>query len=161
MTIHTSMVPHQTKEEFDDTDRAEIHRIISELRHDYLERHTEALTAYNKAEREAIYADVRCDTLKKFLPVYDSLSRALAQTPADDPARKGLEGIMNQYNTALNQLGVTAIEAVGQPFDANRHNAVMHIEDDAYGEGVVVEEFEKGFCIGDRVLRYSVVKVAN
>ena len=62
-------------------------------------------------EREAIYADVRCDTLKKFLPVYDSLSRALAQTPADDPARKGLEGIMNQYNTALNQLGVTAIEA--------------------------------------------------
>ena len=112
-------------------------------------------------EREAIYADVRCDTLKKFLPVYDSLSRALAQTPADDPARKGLEGIMNQYNTALNQLGVSEIEAVGKPFDANRHNAVMHIEDDAYGEGVVVEEFEKGFCIGDRVLRYSVVKVAN
>ena len=104
---------------------------------------------------------LRCETLKKFLPVYDSLSRALAQTPDDDPARKGLEGIMNQYNTALNQLGVTAIEAVGQPFDANRHNAVMHIEDDAYGEGVVVEEFEKGFCIGDRVLRYSVVKVAN
>ena len=93
--------------------------------------------------------------------MYDSLSRALAQTPADDPARKGLEGIMNQYNAALSQLGVTAIEAVGQPFDANRHNAVMHIEDDAYGEGVVVEEFEKGFCIGDRVLRYSVVKVAN
>ena len=112
-------------------------------------------------EREAIYADVRCDTLKKFLPVYDSLSRALTQTPADDPARKGLEGIRNQYNAALSQLGVTAIEAVGQPFDANRHNAVMHIEDDAYGEGVVVEEFEKGFCIGDRVLRYSVVKVAN
>ena len=82
-------------------------------------------------------------------------------TPADDPARKGIEGIMNQYHTALNQLGVSEIEAVGKPFDANRHNAVMHIEDDAYGEGVVVEEFEKGFCIGDRVLRYSVVKVAN
>lgn len=112
-------------------------------------------------ERENIYADVRCETLKKFLPVYDSLSRALAQTPADDPARKGIEGIMNQYHTALNQLGVSEIEAVGKPFDANRHNAVMHIEDDAYGEGVVVEEFEKGFCIGDRVLRYSVVKVAN
>ena len=112
-------------------------------------------------ERENIYADVRCETLKKFLPVYDSLSRALTQTPEDDPARKGIEGIMNQYHTALDQLGVSEIEAVGQPFDANRHNAVMHIEDDAYGEGVVVEEFEKGFCIGDRVLRYSVVKVAN
>ena len=107
-------------------------------------------------ERENIYADVRCETLKKFLPVYDSLSRALEQTPDDDPARKGI-----QYHTALNQLGVSEIEAVGKPFDANRHNAVMHIEDDAYGEGVVVEEFEKGFCIGDRVLRYSVVKVAN
>ena len=112
-------------------------------------------------EREAIYADVRCDTLKKFLPVYDSLSRALAQTPADDPARKGLEGIMNQYNTALNQLGVSEIEAVGQPFDANRHNAVMHIEDESLGENVIAEVFQKGFKVGERVLRYSVVKVAN
>ena len=112
-------------------------------------------------EREAIYADVRCDTLKKFLPVYDSLSRALAQTPADDPARKGLEGIMNQYNTALNQLGVTAIEAVGQPFDANRHNAVMHIEDETLGENVVEQVLQKGYRIGERVVRYAMVQVAN
>ena len=112
-------------------------------------------------EREAIYADVRCDTLKKFLPVYDSLSRALAQTPADDPARKGLEGIMNQYNTALNQLGVTAIEAVGQPFDANRHNAVMHIEDETYGESVVAQVFQAGFMLGDKVIRHAIVQVAN
>ena len=112
-------------------------------------------------EREAIYADVRCDTLKKFLPVYDSLSRALAQTPADDPARKGLEGIMNQYNTALNQLGVTAIEAVGQPFDANRHNAVMHIDDESLAENTVAEVFRKGYQMGDRVVRFAMVKVAN
>ena len=112
-------------------------------------------------EREAIYADVRCDTLKKFLPVYDSLSRALAQTPADDPARKGLEGIMNQYNTALNQLGVTAIEAVGQPFDANRHNAVMHMEDEAFGENIVAEVFQAGFKLGEKVIRHALVKVAN
>ena len=112
-------------------------------------------------EREAIYADVRCDTLKKFLPVYDSLSRALAQTPADDPARKGLEGIMNQYNTALNQLGVTAIEAVGQPFDANRHNAVMHIDDENLAENTVAEVFRKGYQMGDKVVRFAMVKVAN
>ena len=112
-------------------------------------------------EREAIYADVRCDTLKKFLPVYDSLSRALAQTPDDDPARKGLEGIMNQYNTALNQLGVTAIEAVGQPFDANRHNAVMHVERDDLGESVIAQVFQKGFAVGDRVIRFAMVQVAN
>lgn len=112
-------------------------------------------------ERENIYTDVRCETLKKFLPVYDSLSRALAQTPAEDAARKGLEMIMTQYETALSQLGVTMIEAAGQPFDANLHNAVMHVQDESVGESIVVEEFEKGFKVGDRVLRYSMVKVAN
>ncbi len=112
-------------------------------------------------ERENIYTDVRCETLKKFLPVYDSLSRALAQTPEDDACRKGLEMIMTQYEKSLEQLGVVMIEAVGQPFDANLHNAVMHIEDENYGENVIVEEFEKGFKIGDKILRYSMVKVAN
>lgn len=112
-------------------------------------------------ERENIYTDVRCETLKKFLPVYDSLSRALAQTPEDDACRKGLKMIMTQYEKSLEQLGVVMIEAVGQPFDANLHNAVMHIEDENYGENVIVEEFEKGFKIGDKILRYSMVKVAN
>ena len=112
-------------------------------------------------ERESLYTDVRAETLKKFLPVYDSLNRALTQTPEDDASRKGLEMIMQQYCTALEQLGVKPIEAVGKSFDANLHNAVMHIEDEAYGESEIVEEFEKGFAIGDKVLRYSVVKVAN
>ena len=112
-------------------------------------------------ERENIYTDVRCETLKKFLPVYDSLSRALAQTPEDDACRKGLEMIMTQYEKSLEQLGVKMIEAVGQPFDANLHNAVMHIEDENYGENIIVEEFEKGFQVGDKILRYSMVKVAN
>ena len=115
----------------------------------------------SQKEKENIYTDVRGETLKKFLPVYDSLSRALSQTAEEDPARKGLEMIMTQYENALNQLGVSLIDAVGQPFDANFHNAVMHVEDEAYGENVVVEEFEKGFKIGDKVLRHSVVKVAN
>ena len=115
----------------------------------------------SQKEKENIYTDVRGETLKKFLPVYDSLSRALTQTAEDDPARKGLEMIMTQYENALTQLGVSLIEAVGQPFDANFHNAVMHVEDESVGENIVVEEFEKGFKIGDKVLRYSVVKVAN
>lgn len=112
-------------------------------------------------ERESLYTDVRAETLKKFLPVYDSLNRALTQTPEDDASRKGLEMIMQQYASALEQLGVKPIEAVGKTFDANLHNAVMHIDDEAYGENEIVEEFEKGFAIGDKVLRYSVVKVAN
>ena len=115
----------------------------------------------SQREKENIYTDVRGETLKKFLPVYDSLWRALTQTAEDDPARKGLEMIMTQYENALSQLGVSLIEAVGQPFDANFHNAVMHVEDESVGENIVVEEFEKGFKIGDKVLRYSVVKVAN
>ena len=115
----------------------------------------------SQKEKENIYTDVRGETLKKFLPVYDSLWRALTQTAEDDPARKGLEMIMTQYENALTQLGVSLIEAVGQPFDANFHNAVMHVEDESVGENTVVEEFEKGFKIGDKVLRYSVVKVAN
>lgn len=115
----------------------------------------------SQKEKENIYTDVRGETLKKFLPVYDSLYRALMQTAEDDPARKGLEMIMTQYENALTQLGVSLIEAVGQPFDANYHNAVMHVEDESVGENIVVEEFEKGFKIGDKVLRYSVVKVAN
>ena len=115
----------------------------------------------SQKEKENIYTDVRGETLKKFLPVYDSLYRALMQTAEDDPARKGLEMIMTQYENALTQLGVSLIEAVGQPFDANFHNAVMHVEDESVGENIVVEEFEKGFKIGDKVLRYSVGKVAN
>ena len=115
----------------------------------------------SQKEKENIYTDVRGETLKKFLPVYDSLYRALMQTAEDDPGRRGLEMIMTQYENALTQLGVSLIEAVGQPFDANFHNAVMHVEDESVGENIVVEEFEKGFKIGDKVLRYSVVKVAN
>lgn len=88
----------------------------------------------SQKEKENIYTDVRGETLKKFLPVYDSLWRALTQTAEDDPSRKGLEMIMTQYENALTQLGVSLIEAVGQPFDANFHNAVMHVEDESVGE---------------------------
>ena len=112
-------------------------------------------------EKEQIYTDVRGETVKKLFPVYDSLTRALTQTAEDDPSRKGLEMIMAQFETALKGLNVSVIEAVGQPFDANLHNAVMHVEDESVGENIIVEEFEKGFKIGDKVLRYSVVKVAN
>ncbi len=115
----------------------------------------------SQKEKEGIYTDVRGETLKRFLPVFDSLTRALTTTPEDDPARKGLEMIMTQFETALTQLGVSQIEAVGKPFDANLHNAVMHVEDESVGENTIVEEFERGFKIGDKVLRYSVVKVAN
>ena len=114
-------------------------------------------------EKEGIYANAKIDTIKGMLPVYDNLERGLAQFGAedDDPHKKGLEMIFNQYKEALTRLGVTPIEAVGQKFDPNEHNAVMHMEDPEKGEGEIVQEFQKGFKMGDRVIRFSMVQVAN
>ena len=112
-------------------------------------------------ERDAIFTDVRADTITKFLPVYDNLLRAVAMTPEGDPGRKGIEMTLAQFETVLTKLGVTPIEALGKEFDPSVHNAVMHVEDDSVGENIVVEEFEKGFKLGEKVIRFSVVKVAN
>ena len=112
-------------------------------------------------EREAIFADVKCDTVTQFLPVYDNLQRAMAQATDDEAYKKGVEMIMTQLEEVLHKLGVEEIPAVGKPFDPTRHNAVMHIEDDNYGENEIVEEFAKGFMLGEKVIRFSVVKVAN
>ncbi len=112
-------------------------------------------------ERENIYADVRADTVTKFLPVYDNLARALAQETADTAYQKGVEMIMTQLRSILEKLSVREIPALGETFDPARHNAVMHVEDAAFGEGEIIEEFEKGFTMGEKVIRFSMVKVAN
>lgn len=114
-------------------------------------------------EKEGIYANAKIDTIKGMLPVYDNLERGLAQFGAedDDPHKKGLEMIFNQYKEALTRLGVTPIDCVGKKFDPERHNAVMHIEDESCGENTVVEVLQQGFMLGDKVLRFAIVKVAN
>lgn len=112
-------------------------------------------------ERDAIFADVRADTVLKFLPVYDNLVRAIAAMTEDDPGRKGVEMTLAQFETVLNKLGVTPIPALGETFDPAFHNAVMHVEDEEQEENVIIEEFEKGFKMGDKIIRFSMVKVAN
>ena len=114
-------------------------------------------------EKEHLYNDAKIDTIKGMLPVYDNLERGLAQFDAedDDPHKKGLEMIFNQYKEALTKLGVTPIDCVGKEFDPERHNAVMHIEDESCGENTVVEVLQQGFMLGDKVLRFAIVKVAN
>ncbi len=112
-------------------------------------------------EREAIYTDVRVDTVAKFLPVYDNLQRALATATADEAYKKGVEMTFNQLVEVFKKLGVEEIEAVGKSFDPNYHNAVMHVEDETKGESEIVEEFQKGFKVGEKVIRFSMVKVAN
>lgn len=112
-------------------------------------------------ERDAIFADVRADTVLKFLPVYDNLVRAIAAMTEEDPGRKGVEMTLAQFETVLNKLGVIPIPALGEAFDPELHNAVMHVEDEEQGENLIIEEFEKGFKMGDKVIRFSMVKVAN
>lgn len=116
----------------------------------------------SQKERESIYADVRADTVLKILPVFDNLERALKQETSDEAYRRGVEMTMTQLKDILSKLGVSEITAApGTAFDPQLHEAVMHVEDDSKGEGEVVEEFQKGFKLGDKVIRFSVVKVAN
>lgn len=112
-------------------------------------------------ERDNIYADVKADILTKLLPVFDNLDRALRHPTVDEAYRKGVEMTMNQFLEALKTLGVTPIEAVGATFDPALHNAVMHTEDPEHGEQEIVQEFQKGFKMGERVIRFSMVQVAN
>lgn len=113
-------------------------------------------------EKETLYQDAKADTIKEFLAVYDNLERAAAAPGGeDDPHKKGLEMIFTQYKELLKKLGVSEIEAQGQPFDPERHAAVMHVDDGNLGENEVAQVFQAGFVLGDRVIRHAVVQVAN
>ncbi len=114
-------------------------------------------------EMDARYSDAKGDVLKGLLPVLDNFGRALA---ADIPEsckayREGVEMIFQQFTGILQANGVEEIEALGKEFDPAFHNALMHVEDEALGENQIAEVFEKGYRMGDKVLRYSMVKVAN
>ena len=90
------------------------------------------------------------------------LERGLAQYGDEEsPHRKGLEMVFNQFKESLKKLGVETMDAAGKPFDPEKHNAVMHVEDENYGENTVVEVLQQGFTLGDKVLRFAIVKVAN
>ena len=115
----------------------------------------------SQKEKDSLYADIKSDTVAKFLPVYDNLVRALAQTTEDEAYRRGVEMIMTQFNTTLEKLGATRIESLGQKFDPSLHTAVMHVEDEEKGENEIVEVFQEGFMMGEKVIRFAMVKVAN
>lgn len=112
-------------------------------------------------EKDNLYGDIRADVLSKFLPVYDNLERALNQPTEDEAYRKGVEMIMAQFKTTMEKLGVTEIESMGQKFDPTLHNAIMHVDDEEKGENEIVDVFQKGFKIGEKVIRFAMVKVAN
>ena len=112
-------------------------------------------------EKENLWTDAKADTVQAFLPVYDNLERALKQETADEAYKKGVEMIMSQLKEVFAKLGITEIEAQGKPFDPNLHNAVMHIEDENLEENTVAQVFQAGFMLGEKVIRFAMVQVAN
>ena len=112
-------------------------------------------------EKEAAWTDAKAETAAAFLPVYDNLERALKQPTADEAYKKGVEMTMNQLREVLSKLGIEEIPALGETFDPNVHNAVMHVDDPEAGERAIVEVFQTGFKSGDKVVRFAMVKVAN
>jgi molecular chaperone GrpE len=114
-------------------------------------------------EKEAIYNDAVSDAILAFLPVVDSMERAsqVFNESEDKALKEGFGLVIRQMNEALKKLGVEEIKSVGEQFNPELHNAVMHIEDEAYGSNEVVEEFQKGYMIEDKIIRHSMVKVAN
>ena len=115
----------------------------------------------SQKEKEGIYQGAKSDAVAAFLPVYDNLDRALKQETADEAYKKGVEMTMAGLKEILSKLGVEEIPALGETFDPALHNAVMHVEDESAGENTVVDVFQAGFKLGDKVIRFAMVKVAN
>ncbi len=112
-------------------------------------------------EKEQSYQNGKSDAVEKLLPVYDNLQRALNQETTDAAFKKGVEMTMNELVKILNGLGVEIFGQVGEEFDPNLHNAVMHTDDEAFGENVISQVFQQGFKLGDKVVRFAMVQVAN
>ncbi|MCU6734149.1 nucleotide exchange factor GrpE [Diplocloster agilis] len=115
-------------------------------------------------EKSHMYEIGAKEVIEKMLPVVDNFERGLASVPEterDDPFVEGMNKIYKQLMTTLDEIGVKPIEAVGGEFDPNLHNAVMHVEDEAFGDNIVAEEFQKGYLYKESVVRHSMVKVAN
>lgn len=115
----------------------------------------------SQREKETVYSDAAADTIAAFLPVLDNLDRALTVETADEAFKKGVLMIQKQFYDCLEKLKCSEIEAKGEQFDPNLHNAVMHVDDETVDDNTVVEVFQKGFKINDRVIRHAMVKVAN
>ena len=112
-------------------------------------------------EKESSYTNGKADTIEKLLPVYDNLSRAVAQETADAAYKKGVEMTLNELVKILTSMGVEIIGQVGDQFDPNLHNAIMHTEDENAEENTITQVFQQGFKMGEKIIRFAMVQVAN
>ena len=115
----------------------------------------------NIKEKEASYGNGKADAIAKMLPVYDDLERAMNQPTEDAAYKKGVELTMAELQKCFAALGVESYGEVGDPFDPNFHNAVMHTEDENFGENTICQVFQKGFKLGEKIIRFAMVQVAN
>ena len=135
---------------------------IAELNDKYLRLYAEYDNFRRRSakEREAIYFEAKSDTIKNILPILDNMERATAFTEADK-ILEGMNLILKSFGENLAKMDVKEIEALEKTFDPNIHYAVMHVEDESFGENEVVEVLQKGYICGEKVIRYAMVKVAN
>ncbi len=115
----------------------------------------------NEKEKLALYSSVMADVVSNFLPVIDNLEKAVASQTEDESYKQGVELVLKQFKDVLATNGVTEIEAVGKTFDPELHEAVSLVTDESLGEKEIKEEYRKGYKIGDKVIRHSMVVVAN
>ncbi|MBR3962636.1 MAG: nucleotide exchange factor GrpE [Oscillospiraceae bacterium] len=115
----------------------------------------------SQREKDAIYSDATVDTVKKLLPVLDNFERALNYECKDEEFKKGIALIQNTLVEVFDNIGVTEIPSLDEQFDPNLHEAVMHIDNPAYGENIVTDVYRKGYMLGDKVIRHTMVIVAN
>ena len=146
-----------------ETKLAESEKALAEKdkQYQYLAAEYDNFRRRSAKEKTDAYSSAKADAALAFLPVFDNLQRALAAPCTDEAYAKGVEMTMTQLRQVLEKLGITEIDALNQPFDPNLHNAVMHVDDDSVGESTVVEVFQSGFKMGDKVIRFAMVKVAN
>ena len=146
-----------------ETKLAESEKALAEKdkQYQYLAAEYDNFRRRSAKEKTDAYSSAKADAALAFLPVFDNLQRALAAPCTDAAYAKGVEMTMTQLRQVLEKLGITEIDALNQPFDPNLHNAVMHVDDDSVGESTVVEVFQSGFKMGDKVIRFAMLKVAN
>lgn len=145
-------------------------KAAEELADQYKDKYVRSVAEFDnyrkrtQREKEALYTDVKTDVVKEMLPVLDNLERAYdsIKATADESVLKGIDMVIKQFSETFKSLNVEKIEALHAEFDPNLHNAVMHVEDESVeGTNIIVEELQKGYKIGDKVIRPSMVKVAN
>lgn len=164
--VETSTEAAETEEQSAPTEEqpSAVEQELAELKDSYLRVMAEYDNFRKRTakEREQLFTASKASVVDALLPVYDNLERAVAQETSDEAYKKGVEMTLAQFVSALEGIGVKMIASErGSAFDPEKHNAVMHVEDESFGAGVIVETFQKGFETDGRVIRHAVVKVAN